>query len=460
MLLLAIVALAVPLAINLRARVNAEVRTQAQAQADLVAATAADLLGSPQRPELGTLAATSARSLRGRVLIVDAAGRVLVDSTGPAQVGSSYASRPEIRAALSGRPVQVQRHSNTLGQDILATAVPIIHQGVPVGAVRVTQGVSSVDSAVERAVLGIALLGLVVLVLGLAAGAVIAAQVGRPIKRLEQVARRVAAGDLRARAAIEGSREQRSLARSFNDMTDRIDRLLHAQRDFVADASHQLRTPLTGIRLRLEEAREMDQGRASAQELERAIGEVDRLGHTVDELLALSRAGERSAAATELDLSELVRSTADRWAPIATRAGISLEYAGQAPGGTVTAALPDLEQALDALIDNALRYSGRGTTVTIISSAQRIEVRDRGAGIADDERELVFERFHRGRNARGAPTGSGLGLAIARELIRHWGGEVTLASRTGGGTVAVIDLAAVPGNHPLLAVNPDRISVS
>ena len=108
-LLLAIVAFGVPLALSLSARVNAEVRTQAQAQADLVAATAGDLLAPARHKALDTLARTAASSLGGRVLIVNASGHVLVDSAGPTEVGTSYLSRPEIKGALAGRQVQVQR---------------------------------------------------------------------------------------------------------------------------------------------------------------------------------------------------------------------------------------------------------------------------------------------------------------------------------------------------------------
>jgi signal transduction histidine kinase len=419
------------------ARVNAEVRTQAQGQADLVAATAADLLGPTQRAALQALARQAAISVRGRVLIVDSDGTVLADSGVPAALGSSYESRPEITAALKGRQVQVQRASKTLGEEILATAVPIIRNRRTVGAVRVTESVAAVNSAVRRSELGIALIALVVLALGLSAGALIAATVARPLKRLEGVARRVAHGDLSARAHLEGSREQRSLARSFNEMTARIARLLTAQRDFVADASHQLRTPLTGLRLRLEEARALDADSAAAADLDAAIAEVDRLSHTVDELLELSNAGERRLAGAAVALDEVARAAVDRWRPAAAERAIGLMYRGPG-GGRVWASRQDLERALDALIENALHYAPRATTVEVVSSLGTVEVRDRGPGVGEDERQLVFERFRRGRAGRAGPPGSGLGLPIARELAREWSGDVVLMERDGGGAVAAL----------------------
>jgi two-component system, OmpR family, sensor kinase len=453
-LLLAIVALGVPLAINLSARVNAEVRTQAQAQADLVAATAADLLGRAERPELQTLARTAASSLRGRILVVDRTGRVLVDSAGPAEVGSSYRSRPEIAAAITGRQIQVQRSSKTLGQEILATAVPVIRDRHPIGAVRVTQSIAAVHSAVRRAEVGLVLIGVIVLALGLFAGALIAAQVGRPIGRLEEVARRVAHGDLDARAELEGSREQKSLARSFNEMTARISHLLGAQREFVADASHQLRTPLTGLRLRLEEARARGADDGARPELDAAIGEVDRLAHTVEELLVLSRAGERRTTGTGVDLADLAQAAVGRWWGPAADRGLRIAHRHQGPPATVWTARPDAERALDCLLENAINYSPPSALVELVSGAGRIEVRDRGPGLAADERESVFDRFHRGRAGRVGPPGSGLGLPIARELARAWNGDVALKDREGGGSVAVLSLPeAASFDRGLQAVN-------
>ncbi len=107
-------------------------------------------------------------------------------------------------------------------------------------------------------------------------------------------------------------------------------------------------------------------------------------------------------------------------------------------------AAADADRALDVLLENALHYSPRGARVTIAAVAGRIDVLDRGPGLADDEADAVFERFHRGSAGRAGPSGSGLGLAIARELAREWGGDVTLRNREGGGAVATLTLPQEP----------------
>jgi signal transduction histidine kinase len=439
-LLLAILALGVPLASSLSARVNDEVRSQAQGQADLVAASAADPLAGARRNELAFLAHAAETAVHGRVLVVDRSGIVVADSAGPAQLGASYAARPEIKSALAGHQVQVQRASRTLGEEILATAVPIIHNGAPVGAVRVTQSVAAVHAAVRRVELGLALVGAIVLVLGLAVGAVIAGQIARPLGRLERVARRVAGGDLSARARIEGSREQRSLGESFNEMTDRVQRLLDSQRAFVADASHQLRTPLTGLRLRIEEARASGVSASATVELDAGTAEVDRLAQIVEELLVLSRVGERELPGERLELRGVVERALVRWRAAAADREIGLEK-GELHDGAVWCAAADADRALDVLVENALCYAPRGSRVTLTNATGQIEVCDRGPGLAADDGESIFERFHRGSAGRNGPSGSGLGLSIARELARAWGGEVTLRNRNGGGAVATLMLA-------------------
>lgn len=441
-LVLAVVSLGVPLALSLRDRVDAEVHSQALSQADVVAATSADVLSPPRTKELEALVRSSGASVRGRVLIVDARGLVLADSAGSSTIGASYLSRPEIASALGGRAVQVQRASRSLGESILATAVPVLRRGRPVGAVRITQSVGAVRHAVDTTVAKLGLIAGTVLLLGLLAGGLIARQVALPLRRLEHAARRLAGGDLSARAGVEGSSEQRSLSESFNEMADRIQRTIAAQREFVADASHQLRTPLTALRLRLEEARSGGAPPPLARELDAGMAEVDRLAAIVEELLVLSRAEDRQLEGRELDLGEALARAAGRWQVAAEAKGLALA-AGDGAAGRAWCAEADLDRALDVLIENALAYSPMGGEVTLLARDGRLEVLDRGAGIDEGEEELVFERFHRGRAGRQGPAGSGLGLAIARTLARAWDGDVRLARRPGGGTAAILELPQV-----------------
>ena len=430
--MLAIVALEVPLALNLRDRVDAEVRSQARAQADLVAATAAGQLGSARSESLRELAVRAAPSSRGRVVIVDADGILIADSGGDDALGASYASRPEIAVALRGDPFQEIRRSETLDQQILATAVPILRQGTPEGAVRVTQSVKAVNRATRASILGLVAIGGLVLLLGLAAGALIARQIAGPLRRLDEAAARVSHGDLSVRARVEGSAEQRSLAETFNRMTERLERLVEGQREFVADASHQLRTPLSGLRLRLEEARAVAREPAAREEIDAGLAEVDRLAAMVSELLLLSQAGEVDAPAERIDLADAARRAAARWD------GRGVSALEGAPAPPVHCAPADLDRALDALVENGLHYGGG--TVTLVARPGAIDVLDDGPGLAPEELEQVFERFHRGRAGRTGAAGTGLGLPIARELMRRWNGDVRLANREGGGTAATVSL--------------------
>jgi signal transduction histidine kinase len=431
----------VPLAVSLNDRVDAEVKGQARSQADVVAASASELLDPASRRSLQKLVDVSAESVRGRVIVVNRRGRLLADSADVTE-GRSYADRPEVAAALlHGHGEQITRDSKTLGAEILATSAPVLSHGRTDGAVRITQSVAAVGAAVKTSILDLAALAGVVLLLGLGAGAVVAQRIARPIRRLDRAARRVATGDLDSPVEVEGSTEQRSLALAFNEMTARIGRLLRVQQDFVADASHQLRTPLTGLRLRLEGLAERFRGEPATEgELEAALAEIDRLALIVDQLLILSRAGEHELPAERIDLRGAATRGGERWRRTAREHSIDLGVRGGEEPTYAWCAAHDLDRAIDALVENALRYSPAGSEVRIEVAPGTIEILDRGPGLEPGEEAAVFDRFKRGSAGRRGPGGTGLGLPIARELTRLWGGEVVLANRDGGGARASIRL--------------------
>src|SRR4051794_36451359 len=463
-LVLMLVALEVPLALNLSKRVDAEVRAQAADQARVVATSAAGRLDDAGA--LTPLVRSAANAAGGRVIVVDAAGRLLADSAGSAR-GASYATRPEIRTALSGRTAQGERHSASLDEDILFTALPIAQRGQREGAVRVTQSLNAVHAEVRKDILALVGLGLAALALGLVLAWVLAGFLSRPLRRLTATARRVEAGDLDARADEAGAREHREVAHAFNDMTARLAQSMAAQRDFVANAAHQLRTPLTGLRLRLEAAGLKADNEALRRDLEAGEREAERLARTVTDLLTLAREGQRPAAVAPLGLTTAAEAALDRWLSVAEEHGCDLELRDGSAGARVQASAEDVAVMLDNLIENAIEHTAPRTAVTLELSADRrdglIAVGDRGPGLEPGEEERVFERFFRGSSRAERPRGSGLGLTIVRVLARRWGGEATIANRPGGGARAEVRLPLAPGpadgagapDRPLTTVTED-----
>jgi signal transduction histidine kinase len=444
-LILVLGAIEIPFALSIRSRIDAEVRAQAVNEAHLIAASASGRLERPR--ELERLVNTAAGDLAGRVIVVDGQGKLLADSEGTGLRGSSYANRAEIAAVLdAGRAVQGKRRSETLGQQLLYTAVPIVGEGVRVGAVRVTQSTAAIDERVRRDVLALAGIGVAALLFGLALAWVLAGSLSRPLRGLAGAARRAGAGDLDARAPLAGPSEQREVAGAFNQMVERLGTVLAAQREFVGNASHQLRTPLTGLRLRLEAA----SLRAADPELERDLAaaeqEVVRLATLLDGLLTLAREGGTQPSPQAVDLSLAAAGAVDRW----LAHGRDIDVSGDRPA-VALASEGDVATILDSLVGNALAYSAPEAPVAIGWGSEAgqayVAVLDRGHGIAPGEEEAVFERFQRGEASRGGPSGTGLGLAIARTLAARWGGTVTIANRAGGGARAELRLPA--GEQPL-----------
>ena len=377
------------------------------------------------------------------MIIVGAGGRLLADSAGEGLLREPYGNRPEIRQALDGQIAQGRRHSETLDQDLLYTAVPIVHEGRNVGAVRVTQSLAAVDSRVRRNVLALVAVGAVALVLGLALAWLLAGSLARPLRALAGTARRLGRGDLAARAELTGPSEQREVAHAFNEMAERLERVLEAQREFAANASHQLRTPLTGLRLRLEAA----SLKAGDPELERELAaaerEAERLGRLVGSLLALAREGDRPELRRPTSLADACARAADRWEAQAARNGQRIELV--TAEALALAADDDIAIVLDNLVENALAYSPPGTAVTLEcgrdGSSVVLAVSDEGPGLREGEEERVWERFARGSAGERAP-GTGLGLAVVQTLVERWGGDARLVPRPQGGTRAEVRFPA------------------
>jgi signal transduction histidine kinase len=379
-----------------------------------------------------------------RVVVVDDAGISVGDSDPDRPLGRDFTSREEVATALRGEVASGTRRSETLGTDLLYVAVPVASGGTVHGAVRVSFSDHEVNEAINRRWLSLGLISALALASAAGIGWLLGQWVVRPLSRLQGAASDLGHGDLTVRASVDdGPPEVRSLGHAFNDMATRLEHLVDAQEAFVADASHQLRTPLTALLLRLENLDQAD-GSDPTGDIAAAEAEVGRLSRIVDGLLALARADRQAtgAAAEDMQAMALLDERAGIWGPVADDQGISLRVTGDR-GLRVLATEDRVAQALDNLLANALEASPGSSTIELRATGDAdgvvLSVLDEGPGLSADERARATDRFWRGRSSQG---GSGLGLAIVEHLVTADGGSLRLEEAPSGGLAARIRLPA------------------
>lgn len=441
--LFVLIVLEIPLGIAFARLERRELTTGVRHDAIALSVRAEESLERGDTASLRALARDYQRRVGGRVVITDGAGTALVDSDPPIAGTRSFADRPEIVRALAGREATGTRYSTTLGSSLFFASSPIVDGADIIGAVRITYPTSYVDDQIRRNWILLGLVALVILGVVSLVSAVLARSVSRPIGDLERAAARLGAGDLSVRASVgTGPAEIRSLATSFDRTATRLQRLVEAQRAFVADASHQLRSPLAALRLRLENLQGEVRDPEAAGDVDGALSEVTRLSGLVDGLLVLARAEQQPTASTAVDVGEVVRSRSDAWSALAAERGVALEHEVGTPSPVAIVTPGRLEQALDNLLNNAFEVAPSGSTVTIVARAAGtdvvVEVRDEGPGMTGVDRARAFDRFW--RSGEGAAGGAGLGLAIVRELAESDGGSAAVEPNPSGGLVAVLRL--------------------
>ncbi|MFN3984737.1 MAG: sensor histidine kinase [Rhodocyclaceae bacterium] len=264
-----------------------------------------------------------------------------------------------------------------------------------------------------------------------------------PLNRLQSLIRRRRPTDLSPIEPASVPEEVRPLIVSFNDMMARLEENLQAQQRFIADAAHQMRTPLTGLKMQTELALQEGDPELLRQSLQHIVDSTDRAVHLINQLLSLARAeatSEKVYAVEQVDLEALVREVAQELFPRALAKDIDfgVEYSGHlllVDGNGVL-----LREMIKNLVDNAIKYTPRGGSVTArtrAAGATIFEVEDTGVGIPDGDREMVFERFYRVLGS--GEDGSGLGLPIVREIVDLHGATVSLNPNPAGqGTIAQV----------------------
>ncbi len=323
-------------------------------------------------------------------------------------------------------------------------AVPFLDAGQPVGVFVVAILTQSLRDEAEAASIASAGVGAVMLLIGSLLAGWLANRILRPVAELNRTARSITETDLTQRIDLRGHDEISHLAGTFNAMLGRLDAAFTAQRQFIDDAGHELRTPITVIRGHLDVMG--DDPKDRAQTIELVNEELDRVSRVVDDLLILVHAERHDFVQPQpTDLARLTETIFAKARALDGRRTWSLDGVGIA---TAQVDAQRLTEAVLQLAENAVRYAGPGVEIGIGSAVEgellRFWVRDEGVGIPVEEQERIFDRFHRGKGSR-RTEGAGLGLSIVRAIAEAHGGAVTVAAAPAAGATFTLTL---PGAEP------------
>ncbi|MBT9142369.1 MAG: Alkaline phosphatase synthesis sensor protein PhoR [Dehalococcoidia bacterium] len=422
----------------------------------------ANLREAPNVVTLSNVAEEYGRQYRIRVIITDHRQRVQGDSLRVGGLVGTTLERTEIAAALAGEQGRSIQYSYQSRQWVMQVAVPIIFDDSIIGVVFIASSLSDVYAVLDnvRDFLFLAT-GLSLLFAGLL-GVYFAHHITVPIESLTAATEQIARGDLTQRVSVRSKDEIGRLAGQFNHMAERLQEMTRQLREFVSNASHEMRTPLTSLNILVKSLREYP---LEAEEREEFLADIDqeveRLIHLVESLLDLTRLDRLGTDDTMsmTDIVPTVRNTLEILKKRADEKRIALEYSLPDATEPVFAALHQVKQVVLNLVDNAIKYTPEGGHVQVVlfQEAERLSlsITDSGIGIPPEHREKIFERFYRVDKARSREQGgTGLGLAIVKEIVTRHGGEILVEDNENGlGTTFIVTWPSAVELLPSVNIN-------
>lgn len=438
------------------ARILDELRTQARTLESTLRIVPAERIHSEKwYEELRTIAAVSGV----RLTLITKSGLVIFESgrmSDELPEIDNHSSRPEVEQALTNGFGTAERRSMTLKAEMLYYALrlePPLDQTGPyadVTILRVGLPLTQIHQSISDLRSKIFATSSIVLVLTIILAFVLSKQVVRPIARIAEVADRVRGGDLGRRIEVKSKDEIGQLARSFNSMIDKLNndiaqlkKLERVRSEFLANVSHELRTPIFSMQSTLETLLNgaIDDPAVNRDFLGRTLSNTHRLDALLSDLIDISRieSGDMKMSFRFFDVKDFLEQIVTEQQTTASQNGINLMVSPVPPGNDVFGDKERLKQVLSNLIDNSIKYTDSGGTITVSYTSEngsgRISVEDTGCGIPAEHLDRVFERFYRVDKARSREVGgTGLGLAIVKHIVEAHGSKVDVLSEVGKGS--------------------------
>ena len=433
LIVLVLVGLEVPLAVILASRDSQQMALDRLSDAVRYATLAEPALRSGDQTTIQTELAAYYGLYRISAAVVDRDGEV-VASAGDLAALEEPDVQDALESAFGGRHVGTGEVIWPWTEKPLVVTAPVGTGGEVLGAVVTISPIDKTRAAIRNGWLLLAGLGLLAVALSVSAASALARWTLAPVEKLDAAAQLITKGDYAVRVPPdEGPPELRQLASAFNEMADNVADALERQRAFVSQASHQMRNPLTALQLRVESLGDQIVSEEGKVEHQLAMEETARLSRILDSLLALARAERGKFQVEYIDATAVAMSRVAAWQPLARQRGITLRYAATEAPLWIRALSTALDQSLDALIDNALKFAGPGARVDVSVHSERdgvvVHVVDNGPGLSEVERKHATERFWRAAGAQNV-AGSGLGLPIVAVLVEASGGRLDLLPAT------------------------------
>ncbi|HEY9784884.1 MAG TPA: ATP-binding protein [Candidatus Obscuribacterales bacterium] len=392
------------------------------------------------------------------ITVVDRDGKVLADSNEMVKTagGENISNENEINDALAGIVAIYTRTARQTNTNWLYVAYPVRAAGQTAGVIRVGVPLTEIEHRLHRDLIIfleiIAATGVVTILISLW----LARRVNRPLKEMSSTARKIAAsGDMSETVPVKRGDEIGELAQSFNQMISRLRQQEAIRQEFIANASHELKTPTMAIGSVVEalQAGAADDPKLRSQFLESLERLVERQSRLLQDLLDISRldGGLDVKGKDDINVQQLISDAVEQIRPQAEKKQLTLHVDASTDGAVITGTSIHLQRALVNILTNAVNYTPSNGTINVIAKPKEaqveIKIQDTGVGIDSADLPHIFERFYRADKARTrASGGSGLGLAITREIITRHHGSVEVTSQVGEGSTFTVTLPAkVPG---------------
>ncbi len=389
---------------------------------------------------------SSLSGTRIRGIVVDSSYKVLYDTSRDSEMSGKVFIRDVLKKTFDGEQA-VMINDDGAEYKTLSVSVPVVIDNSIAGAVYLASSVDSIDNTINSARTSLVIFSIIIaVVIGMLSFG-LSGIITKPLAEYRETARRISKGDFKARVKVKGQNEIAEMGETMNYMAKQLENIEDKRRKFVSDVSHELKTPMTGIKLICDTCETVEDPDMQKEFVGDIVTEVDRLSRLVDRLLILSRLDERKINLEQVDIKPLVEKIIRTLMPLAQKRNIDMypdfKYESYPE---IMIDYDKLFEAFYNIAENAIKYSPEGGRLRIDMDCDTeniiVSFSDNGPGIPEGEREKIFERFYRLDDSRARDTGgTGLGLAIAKEAIEIHGGKITVsAGKDGIGSVFTVSL--------------------